>query len=213
MTFWRRRIFGMNKIAFDIPKEEMAQSLIERSLWVSDSIFPKGFTESLYAYSLQIHEEGRTRTASVGRGLQKQRIEEIRGDHISWINNWTETPELQIYGEFLEEMRQTLGQQLLIALKRFEVHFALYPEGAFYKKHIDQHKETRHRQISCVYYLSPWKEGNGGELRIFPKEKAAFEIEPRQGRFVCFLSGELPHEVLKTYAIRSSLTGWFRDDL
>ena len=192
--------------------DEMTRALLEESIWISDGIFPKPFSEKLFEQALSRHHKGLTTAASIGLKQQQQRVEEIRGDHIAWIQDWKESDELETYQKFLEELRQSLCQSLLIALKRFEVHFSVYPEGTFYKKHLDQHRDSKHRQVSCVYYLSPWKEGNGGQLKVYPKDKAAFEIEPLEGRFVCFISGELPHEVLKTQAPRCALTGWYRDD-
>ncbi|MGB2150512.1 MAG: 2OG-Fe(II) oxygenase, partial [Cobetia amphilecti] len=33
---------------------------------------------------------------------------------------------------------------------------------------------------------------------------------PEAGTFVCFLSEQIPHEVLPTHQARASVTGWFR---
>ena len=91
--------------------------------------------------------------------------------------------------------------------------FAYYPQGTFYKKHLDQHRHLPHRFISCILYLSPWKPGNGGELRMETKRGTKL-IEPLQNRFVTFLSSQIPHEVLPILeGDRYSLTSWLRDDL
>lgn len=202
----------MNYTLHNLDSEAMAASLIQNSYWVADTIFPSDFAPKLYALALQRHQNGHMKAAAIGHKGHEQRMESIRGDHIEWIQNWDESPELKAYYQFLEYLRTELSSQLFIALKRFEVHFSIYPEGTFYKKHMDQHRDSKHRQVSCLYYLSPWNEGHGGELKIYPKDKEALEIQPLQGRFACFLSGELPHEVLTTRALRCALTGWFRDD-
>lgn len=202
----------MSPIHYNFDAQAMAASLIQNSYWVADKIFPNEFAPKLYELALQHHHQGRLKAAAIGHKGLKQRMESIRGDYIEWIENWDESPELSAYRQFLETLGRHLSSQLFIALKRFEVHFSIYPEGTFYKKHLDQHRDSKHRQVSCLYYLSPWTESYGGELKIYPKDKEAFEIQPLQGRFVCFLSGELPHEVLTTRALRCALTGWFRDD-
>jgi SM-20-related protein len=91
---------------------------------------------------------------------------------------------------------------------------ALYPPGAFYAKHIDQHRGQSGRVLSWVLYLNPeWREEWGGQLRLYEPERPELpmaEIFPRAGRLVVFASDEVPHEVRPTDETRASLTGWFR---
>ena len=99
--------------------------------------------------------------------------------------------------------------------------FAFYPNGGFYRRHIDAVAGTASeiRQWSYLIYLnSEWAVGDGGELRIhtdgggeLPPPGAApsfVDVEPRAGTLVLFRSN-VPHEVLDTARERLAIAGWF----
>ena len=95
------------------------------------------------------------------------------------------------------------------------VHFAIYPEGAFYKAHLDRHAGTTDRLVTVILYLNPdWQAGDGGELKLWTtvgEKSGEFElIEPRMGTLVCFMAGDFWHEVMPAKKTRMSITGWFR---
>lgn len=63
--------------------------------------------------------------------------------------------------------------------------------------------------ISMLVYLNEnWKEGDGGELRVYPEGKEFITIPPINNRCVMFRSDVLIHEVLVSHAPRKSITGW-----
>lgn len=65
--------------------------------------------------------------------------------------------------------------------------------------------------VSLVLYLNDaWLPEQGGELRLYLDERRHQDVLPLGGSLVCFLSGQLPHEVLPATRERLSLTGWFR---
>jgi len=83
--------------------------------------------------------------------------------------------------------------------------------GTFYKRHLDQFKKDDHRKLSVICYLNKnWKASEGGQLRIYVSG-AELDILPVAGRFVCFRSDQLEHEVLPATRERWSLTGWILD--
>ncbi len=160
-------------------------------------------------------EEGLFRRAGVGRGKDLAVREDIRRDQVLWIDPATTSVEQQAYLARLEVLRLELNQRLFLGLFDFEGHFAIYPDGAFYKPHLDRHAGTQDRIVTAILYLNPdWKPGDGGELKIWTSDQGRegpFElIEPRLGTLVCFLAGEFWHEVLPTRTSRMSITGWFR---
>jgi SM-20-related protein len=60
-----------------------------------------------------------------------------------------------------------------------------------------------------------WKPEHGGQLRIYKNgedESDFVEVLPEFGRFVCFLSGSVYHEVMPAHRERFSLTGWLRKE-
>lgn len=109
----------------------------------------------------------------------------------------------------MEEWRLRFNRELFLNLASSEFHFAVYPEGSFYRRHLDQFKERANRILTFIVYLNPnWKPGDGGELRIY-RDDNQLDIEPIYGRMVLFKSAVLEHEVLPTQIKRRSLTGWF----
>src|SRR5690606_22858277 len=113
----------------------------------------------------------------------------------------------------LEALSHTLKEALFLSLKDYEVHMTIYPEGAFYKRHLDQFNRDDHRRLSAICYLNEsWEESDGGQLRLYLPEGAR-DILPVAGRLVCFRSDQIEHEVLPANRPRLSLTGWLLDQL
>jgi SM-20-related protein len=160
-------------------------------------------------------ENGDFRRAGVGRGGNLEIREDIRRDQVLWLQPGEFSVEQEIYLARLEALRLALNQRFFLGLFEFEGHFAIYPEGAFYKAHLDRHAGTTDRIITVILYLNPdWQVGDGGELKLWTtvgEKSGEFElIEPRMGTLVCFMAGDFWHEVLPAKKTRMSITGWFR---
>lgn len=163
----------------------------------------------------QAYEKGEFKQAGVGRGENRQVRGEIRSDHVLWLQNGEFAAEQDLYLAKLELLRLALNQRFFLGLFDFEGHFAIYPEGGFYKTHLDRHAGTSDRIVTVILYLNPdWQPGDGGELKLWTTcgtQEGTFElIEPRMGTVVCFLAGDFWHEVLPAHKARMSITGWFR---
>ncbi len=153
----------------------------------------------------------RFRKAGIGKQEEKQINESIRGDYIEWIDRAAAAPQLKIYLERLSQLMTFLNQSLFLSLKDIEVHRTIYPEGSFYKRHLDQFKKDDHRKLSAICYLNTdWKESEGGQLRVYFPEGPK-DFFPIAGRLVCFRSDLLEHEVLPATRERLSITGWMLD--
>ena len=175
----------------------------------------KAVAEELSVESLAAWKEGKLRRAGVGKGKRLVIREDVRSDHVMWLRDGETTLCQQRYLDRLEELRVALNRRLFLGLMDFEGHFAVYPEGGFYKPHLDRHRETTDRILTVILYLNPgWERGDGGELRIWTtagEREGEFElIEPRMGTLVCFLAEDHWHEVLPAVKTRASITGWFR---
>jgi SM-20-related protein len=148
--------------------------------------------------------------ARIGGGRGLQRREEIRGDSTCWI-----IPPLLPAEEFLvqelERLRLRLNLEAWLGLFELELHYAWYPPGTGYARHVDQPLGRAHRRVSLVLYLNEdWTPAAGGELRIFDATDRHRDIEPIAGRLVCFLTAGRAHAVLPTQRDRFSVSGWFR---
>ncbi len=160
-------------------------------------------------------EKGDFRQAGTGKDKGHGIRKEIRSDQVMWLLPGAYSPEQEIYLSMLENLRLELNRRFFLGLFEFEGHFAIYPEGGFYKPHLDRHSGSGERIVTVILYLNPdWQSGDGGELKLWTspgdKEGEFLLIEPRMGTLVCFLSGDFWHEVLPATKIRLSITGWFR---
>lgn len=177
---------------------------------------PPDLVSSLRKEFEALYEEGAFRKAGIGRGSNFQVKPEIRSDYVHWLDPENLTPLQNEYWTRIDQLRQLFNQEFYLGLKSFEAHFAKYPPGAFYKRHIDQFQQVSYRIISVILYLNPdWKASDGGQLRIFlPDDEGGekhIDIVPKAGTLVCFKSAEIPHEVLITHRERYSFTGWLKN--
>lgn len=159
----------------------------------------------------QMHEATTGKTATSSANLANNRL---RGDSIYWVNKNEPNPNVQAYLMATQAVQDSLNQLLFLGLFELESHFAIYPVGSRYHKHLDQFQHDKSRKISCVLYLNEaWNKDDGGALRMYldETEHANFiDIVPQAGRLVLFLSERFPHEVLTAKRERISITGWFR---
>ena len=196
------------------PDSPLLQRLVDdiaEQGWSMQSIFlPSELTAALAAECRARAEAGELAAASVGRGAGQAVREGIRGDHIQWLEPG-HSAACDRYLELMDCLRQALNRGLFLGLEDFECHFALYPPGAFYQKHLDRFRDDDRRTVSAVLYLNDdWLPQHGGELRLYLADGAEREVPPLGGSLVLFLSSDFPHEVLPANRERLSLTGWFR---
>lgn len=183
-----------------------ATDLSSNGYWAANDVFQKEQLNIIEnEYSRNIND---FKPAQIGKGEFKSNNSLIRNDMNFWLDN--NNKNLTPIWELIESLTNIIRSELFLPIKRHETQFALYPPGHFYKRHVDKHKFMPSRLLTMVYYISPWKEENSGELIVYSKEPV--KIEPRQNSLVLFLS-ELEHEVLPTKVNRKSLTTWFRDDV
>ncbi|MDA7087557.1 2OG-Fe(II) oxygenase [Pseudomonas sp. SA3-5] len=167
--------------------------------------------------TLELAEECRKRAAqgeltpaSIGRGTGQEIREGVRGDRIQWLDAGL-APACDQYLALMDGLRQALNRELYLGLEEYECHFALYPPGAFYQKHLDRFRDDDRRAVSAVFYLNPdWQPEQGGALRLYLADATTRDVPPEAGSLLVFLSADMPHEVLPATRERLSLTGWFR---
>ncbi|MGO4331850.1 2OG-Fe(II) oxygenase [Cupriavidus sp. 2TAF22] len=196
--------------------ENLFAALEEHGWAVSDDLIGADLALRLHRESSAAWEAGRFHPARVGRAEGIAREADIRGDSILWLDDAPACPARQAFQAWAADFRQTLNGRYFLGLKREEFHFSHYPVGTAYKKHLDQHRAMRDRQISLVLYLNAeWSEYDGGELALYSPEDDKIELHrvlPRFARLVVFRSDLVPHEVLPCNKTRWALTGWFRTD-
>jgi len=157
---------------------------------------------------------GEFHVAGVGRGSARMQRSDVRGDRILWLDQSSAGLVQQPFWQALDALRRALNETLQLGLFSIEAHYALYPPGAFYRRHRDQFRgrasSSDVRVISCAMYLNEdWTSADGGALRMYDDERVR-DVLPVAGTLVCFLSDRFEHEVLPATRERLALTGWFR---
>lgn len=182
---------------------------------ISDSAVRPQWSRQLLATAQEQWKAGRFEPGEFGRAGAGGRQAEIRGDAICWIQPQSRTAAHPFFS-WIAQFRDLLNQRFDLGLRSQEFHFARYPAGSGYKKHIDQHRGRNFRKISLVLYLNrQWDAADGGELCLYETYNPDVEIRrvaPLGARLVVFVSGRVPHEVLPCKATRWSIAGWLRTD-
>lgn len=199
--------------------DALADHIAAHGFCVINDFLPAPVISALADDAQQLKQNASLREAGIGRehsGINKS----IRGDSIFWLDEGTATEAQRCYFAQMENLRLSLNQHLYLGLFELECHLAVYPQGAFYKKHLDcfasQDPSKPQRRITCIVYMNQdWKLEDGGQLKLYLNETddsdkyKSILISPLAGRAVIFLSDTFYHEVLPTNRERVSLTGWF----
>jgi SM-20-related protein len=192
-------------------ESKILDDLSKKSWSVCPAFFSRKFTFALMRESKDMLHEGLFHAASVGRLSGKEIKEDVRGDNVFWFD---ESKLTDLQTEFMSGMadfKNILNKEFYLGIKEMEFHFAVYPVDSFYKKHIDQFKDKGSRVISCILYLNDeWLKSDGGQLRIHSSNDFT-DIFPDGGKFVCFRSEEVQHEVMPTKKARHSVSGWMKN--
>lgn len=190
--------------------EYIAGEIGSKGYVVLDSPLPQDLLDQLFLEFTALDREA-FKQAGVGRQQAHRLNDFLRRDHVYWLDS--NLPQLQGYFDWMEQLRLCINRNLFLGLFDYECHYAYYPEGAFYKKHVDAFKGQSNRRLSTVLYLNPqWQQGDGGELALYREDTSTpfLTVSPRYGGMVVFLSEKFPHEVLRANCGRFSLTGWHR---
>ena len=207
---------------------EIADALATRGIAIRRDFLA---AEDLRALALECREAwlaGHFRSAGVGRAAGREVRREVRGDYIHWLPNLeVGTAALRVL-ERMGNLRAAINRRTYLGLFDLECHFALYPPGAVYRRHVDTFRDVSRRVVSWILYLTDdWTEADGGQLRIYrPARRGGdaarddldgvhfagdhLDVVPFGGTLATFLSADYEHEVLAARRERASLTGWFK---
>jgi SM-20-related protein len=157
---------------------------------------------------------GEFHAATIGRAAGAEQNTSIRGDSICWLGARVSTaPECALIDQ-LYALSVALNGALFLGIAEVEAHYACYPPGAGYMRHVDRFRDDAARVISLVLYLNDdWRDADGGALRIYTTRNArerARDLLPRGGTLVAMRSEAIAHEVLPASAERWSIAGWLR---
>ncbi len=187
----------------------MIDALRADGIAVGDRFLSAPQVRSLNECAAARRDRGDFAHARIGAGRALQRRADIRGDSICWLEEPLYPAERALLALF-EATRRSLNRRLFLGLYDVELHYAWYPSGAGYARHVDQPRGRGARTLSAIVYLNEsWRPPDGGALQCIDDGGQVREIEPEGGRLVVFLTAGREHEVLTTRRERLSITGWF----
>ena len=196
--------------------ETIIADILEKKYSIIDHFFSDDEVLSLRNSLLVKYEEDKFKKSAIGSRVNEQIIEEIRGDFILWLNEGIANDSEKLFFNKINDLAAYLNRTCFLGILHKEFHYAVYPEGTFYKRHLDTFQNDDRRKLSVVCYLNDvhWKNEDGGELVLYLDENGTEVpkiIYPLPGRVVVFESQLIEHEVKPVLASeRLSITGWLK---
>ena len=206
----------MSNITLNPIYEKIINDLLNQKYSISDFFFSEQETKQLRESIIQQDNNQDFHQAAVGNAQNEQIVKSVRGDKIRWIDESQQTETEEIFFSKINHFIDYLNQTCYMGIDESEFHYAVYPEGTFYQKHIDAFKNDDRRTLSIVLYLNDeeWKDDFGGQLALYlPKDDGTeneLNVLPFAGRLAVFDSKTIPHEVKKVNRPRYSITGWLK---
>lgn len=195
--------------------ESIIDGLITKKYAVVNHFFTNEEVSALRENLLAKYEEDAFKKAAIGNVFQEQIVKSIRGDYIYWLDEQENALVERVFFQKINDLIQYLNRTCFLGIREKEFHYAVYPKGTFYKRHLDTFQNDDRRKLSMVCYLNveDWNPSFGGALALYqPTEQGEKTqlIYPLQGRMVIFESQLLEHEVLPVSQPRFSITGWLK---
>ena len=206
---------AMDDMQYNPLYEKVIEDLMDRQYSVVDNFFTRAEVEAMRGSLLQQYEEDRFRKSAIGNQSNEQVLGAVRGDFILWLHEEAATGAEAAFFDRINDFKEYLNRTCFMGINEKEFHYAIYPEGTYYKRHLDTFQNDSRRKLSMVCYLNTedWKPEYGGELAIYLNEdgmEKQVNIYPLHGRVVVFESQVLEHEVKPVKRERLSITGWLK---
>ena len=208
-------LFGQLDFEPNTQFEKIISDIMDHRYSVVPDFLSPSHTDSLREVLLQKFYDNAFKQAAIGNRFNEHHIKAVRGDFISWID---QAKAFGVELEFLSRIDALiayLNRTCFLGIVRKEFHYALYPMGARYRRHLDVFRNDDRRELSLICYLNEWdwQRPDGGELVLYlpgRDDEKVKVIHPMPGQLVLFLSREIEHEVKPAVRNRMSLTGWLR---
>ena len=195
--------------------EQIISDLQQQQFSIVETFFNDEEVAALRDALLEKQADDAFKKAAIGNKVNENVVKTIRGDHIFWIDETKANAAEGLFFNKINSLITYLNQTCFMGILYKEFHYAIYPQGTFYKRHIDTFQNDDRRKLSVVCYLNheSWQPENGGELVLYLNRNGVEvpkAIYPFPGRVVIFESQILEHEVKPVNTKRLSITGWLK---
>lgn len=192
-------------------KEPEIGLLAEAGYFIRDGFLGETLALDTAGEMARMLDRGELKMGHLSRGAGKRLEPATRNDRITWLDPENCSNNLQSVFEAFQALRLCLNETFYLGLQSFEVQLACYPGGGSrYARHLDAFPGSVNRKVTSICYLNPeWRPEHGGMLRLYIGDGVR-DVEPRLDRLVVFLSDQVEHEVMPTFALRRAITAWYR---
>ncbi len=186
---------------------------MEKRVGIANEFLNADLAFHLKSNLVSLYEKEALKLAGLANNHALNHNEKIRSDKIFWLDKADNNHHELLFFDLIDAFVLYLNSTCFTAIKSYEFHYALYEQGAFYKRHLDQFKSNNSRVFSIIMYLNEgWIKEDGGELKVYQEQEIQI-ISPENQKCVFFKSNEIEHEVLVTNVSRMSITGWLKTAL
>ena len=194
----------------DNPFDVLIDSYLDKQVGFDAGFLSPALSAGLREHVRQLRDDDHMTLAGIGNMEVKDPHQQMRGDRIYWLDKSHDNKFEQQFLLQVDEFIDYLNSTCYAGINASEFHFAVYEEGAGYKRHLDQFKNDGNRKFSLINYLNEdWQETDGGQLLVYP-DSGMQEILPQSQTAVFFNSAEMEHEVSAARRQRMSITGWLK---
>ncbi|WMI69118.1 2OG-Fe(II) oxygenase [Mangrovimonas sp. YM274] len=195
--------------------EKVIADILTQKYSIVEQFFTAEEVAALRDSLMEKHQLDAFKKAAIGNRVNETIEKSIRGDVILWIDEVNANATEQLFFDKINHLVGYLNKTCFMGILQKEFHYALYPKGTFYKRHLDTFQNDDRRKLSFVCYLNEedWQPENGGELVLYLDENGTEQekvIYPFPGRVVIFESQLIEHEVKPVDTQRLSITGWLK---
>ncbi|KAG0041272.1 hypothetical protein BGZ83_002073 [Gryganskiella cystojenkinii] len=214
--------------SFKVLTADLANQLFEKGYITLDNVLELSTIQSVREWGTGMFKTGQMDKASGKHNEEEDPFREgnARGDYTIWVSPGSKFLEqCDALRECVDWFSKRLHEDLAKVVHlhgQAEYQLAFYPpDSSHYERHRDSfptsdREDKDQRRVTAIVYFNPdWKQGDGGELRIFDKgmgdeDEKKVDIAPKAARCVIFLSGVMDHAVMPSFNERIALTSWYR---
>ncbi|MEQ1553378.1 MAG: 2OG-Fe(II) oxygenase [Ferruginibacter sp.] len=192
------------------PHDLLIDSFLDTNIGIDTNFLSYDLSNGLQENIKNLQTDGLMTYAGVGNAMVMDSNQQLRGDKIYWMDRSHDNVFEQQFLNQVESFIERLNCTCYTGINGYEFHYAIYGQGAGYKRHKDQFKNDSNRKYSLINYLNNnWLNDDGGQLLVYQNEDIQ-KIQPHSQTAVFFKSNELEHEVVKANRNRMSVTGWLK---
>ncbi len=191
---------------FDI----LIDSYLATNVGIDERFLNERLSRGLQENIRQLQDNEVMTAAGIGNKELKDDTQQMRSDKIYWLDKSNKNIYEQEFLELAEDFIGHLNSTCYTGINSYEFHYAVYDEGSFYKRHLDQFKTDNNRKFSFINYLNEdWLQEDGGQLYLYQDETVQ-KIQPESKTAVFFKSDAMEHEVILCKRSRMSISGWLK---